>query len=545
MKNTTSWLLAILSGVLMGISWPETGGFTPLVFIGLIPLFFMERMLSESKTAYLKLKIFGGAYVAFLLFNFITTWWIQYASLPGMIMAELFNSLFMAGIFLLFHEARRKLGNRAGYFAFVIFWLAFEWVHYNWELSWVWLTLGNVFASTTKWVQWYEYTGVLGGSFWVLLVNVLLFKWLYRIIKQEEGRFRPALQFIPVLLLILLPILFSLRMFKHYEEEKEPVEIVVVQPNIDPYHEKFYGMSESDQIDLLVKLAEEKTDTNTDFVVFPETAFPMGYWEHELDYIYGVEQLRLLLRRYPQLRIVTGLSSMRLYAPGEVRSLTARTFKNDSSGNAYDYYNTAMQLDRGPDIQLYHKSKLVLGVEKMPFGTLLKPLEGLAINLGGASGSLGYETEPFNFTSTGPGTDPREVAPVICYESVYGEYVGEYVQKGAGLIFIITNDGWWEDTPGYRQHLAYAKLRAIETRRSIARSANTGISAFINQRGEILQPTGWWERLSIKGTINASDKLTFYVQYGDYLGRVAAFFAILLLVWILVRRLNKKNELVL
>jgi apolipoprotein N-acyltransferase len=178
------------------------------------------------------------------------------------------------------------------------------------------------------------------------------------------------------------------------------------------------------------------------------------------------------------------------------------------------------------EIKIYHKSKLVLGVEKLPFASILAPFEKYAINLGGTMGSLGIEKEAKIFDN-----EKTKVAPVICYESIYGEYVTDYVKKGANVIFIITNDGWWEDTPGYKQHLAYGRLRAIETRRSIARSANTGISCFINQRGDILQATNWWEQGVISGKINLNEKVTFYTKHGDYIGRVAAFIGTLMLLW--------------
>lgn len=535
------WFLPVLSGLMLGTGWPETGSMTPLVFVGLVPLLFAEHLWTLRQADKLKLKVFAAAYISFFLFNTITTWWIYYASPPGMVMAEVLNSFFMALIFLLFHLTKIKVGEKPAYLALVIFWLAFEWVHYNWELSWVWLTFGNVFANDTTWIQWYEYTGVLGGSLWILAVNLMVFMLVRRSAERAFTTRRIVLQVLLIAMTLIIPILVSVNMYQNYREEHRPVEIVIVQPNIDPYKEKFSGMAESVQIDLLASLGEAKTDAGTDFLVCPETAFPMGYWEHELEYTYGLERMRELLEKYPNLRIVTGLSTMRMYAPGEVYSSTARTFR-DGTGNHYDYYNTAMQLDSGRQIQLYHKSKLVLGVEKMPFGSLLKPLEELSIKLGGASGSLGYEKEAINFIPTSPGTAQEVLAPVICYESVYGEYITDYVQKGAEMIFIITNDGWWEDTPGYRQHLAYGRLRAIETRRSIARSANTGISAFIDQRGDVFQATEWWTRVAIKGTINASDKLTFYSKNGDYIGRVAAFFSLLLIVLIIVNSLNKKNR---
>jgi apolipoprotein N-acyltransferase len=125
---------------------------------------------------------------------------------------------------------------------------------------------------------------------------------------------------------------------------------------------------------------------------------------------------------------------------------------------------------------------------------------------------------------------------VICYESIYGDFVREYILNGADLIFIITNDGWWDDTPGYRQHLLYGRLRAIEMRRSIARSANTGISCFINQRGDILQKTGWWNKTAIKGTLNKNEEITFYARTGDTIGRVFSFLAVFLF---LIARVKK------
>ena len=176
----------------------------------------------------------------------------------------------------------------------------------------------------------------------------------------------------------------------------------------------------------------------------------------------------------------------------------------------------------------------------MPYHAVFGFLDKFAIDLGGMSGSLGKQDERSVFTSPltplqrERGTRQLAVAPVICYESIYGEFLSGYIKNGAQLIFIMTNDGWWGDTPGYRQHLSYASLAAIETRRSIARSANTGISCFINQRGDISQQTNWWTPCAIKGTINSNSEMTFYVKHGDYIGRIAAYVAAFLLFCIFV-----------
>ena len=128
----------------------------------------------------------------------------------------------------------------------------------------------------------------------------------------------------------------------------------------------------------------------------------------------------------------------------------------------------------------------------------------------------------------------------ICYESVYGDYYRDYVLKGAHAMTINTNDGWWSNTPGYMQHLRYASLRAIETRRSIARSANTGISAFINQKGERVAELEWWQENCMSGTLNLNDELTFFVKHGDYIGRLATFMFTLLALMYFTLFVTKK-----
>jgi len=174
----------------------------------------------------------------------------------------------------------------------------------------------------------------------------------------------------------------------------------------------------------------------------------------------------------------------------------------------------------------------------MPFSRYLGFLEKFIINLGGTTGSLGIQDEPENFKA--PNGDL--IAPIICYESVFGGYLSKFVQQGAGFITVITNDGWWKNTPGYRQHFAFSRFRAIETRRYVARAANTGISGVIGQRGEIVASTPWWTEAVEKVQLKLNDKLTFYVKYGDFLGRISMFMAGLLVFYLISGTLRKGKK---
>jgi apolipoprotein N-acyltransferase len=247
--------------------------------------------------------------------------------------------------------------------------------------------------------------------------------------------------------------------------------------------------------------------------------------------------LKDVVKKYPNLNLLVGGSTRHEFGPGEEVSNTARKYSD--ADIYYDEYNTAMLLNSRDSIQLYHKSKLTPGVEILPTYKHFKLLEKLAINLGGTVGSLGTDKIRRVFTTV----KTARISPTICYESIFGEFFSEFVRNGAEIMMIITNDGWWGNTAGHRQHYSFASLRSIETRRSIARSANTGISAFIDQRGDPHQATKYWEPAAIKGVLNANDQLTFYVRHGDYLARIATTCGgILFLLSLVMHFISRKRK---
>ncbi|MBL4657302.1 MAG: apolipoprotein N-acyltransferase, partial [Flavobacteriales bacterium] len=519
--------LSILTGLLLALGWPAIGDFSPLLFLAFIPLLFVEHNVSLSSSSFRWYPL-----LTFITFNVLTTYFVYCVSedfatkLFVVLAAVAVNSLVMTLVFTLFRYTKRHLGDRRGYIALVVYWMAFEYFHLNWELTWPWLSLGNGFANQVTWIQWYEYTGVFGGTLWILVVNVLIFKILKRSVFDGVtfSQNRPAL--IGVACLLIAPIVISKIMYSTYDEIQKPVKVVILQPNVDPYNEK-YESSGTVQLNKMLKLLDNMSD-DVDYIVAPETALSGDIQENILDETPVVVLIREFLLRYPTTEFVSGMSSWRLLENDNLTS-TARKFQNHDA--YYDSYNAAIQVNLKEASQVYHKSKLVQGVEKMPFASLLKPLEQFALDMGGTTGTLGSQDEASVFTSK---IKDLKIAPVICYESIYGEYVASYVLKGASLIFIMTNDGWWEDTPGYKQHLAYARIRAIENRRSIARSANTGVSCFINQRGDVSKETEWWKEDAIEGSLNANDELTFYTKMGNYLARISSFVAVALLIFAFV-----------
>ncbi len=520
-------LLSALSGLLLTPAWYEWGNGL-LLLVALIPLLFVEDYLDEHKNEYGSGTFFRYAALAFFIWNTATTWWIVNASFIGVILAISINTFMLSLVMWLFHLVKRKMGPQIGYFSLILFWITWEYFYFNTEISWPWLTLGNGFAYNIRLIQWYEYTGVLGGSLWVLMINILLFN-LIKGYMADMARRRLIAQTAVLAALILGPVAISLVRFYTYTEIPHPKNVVVIQPNIDPY-EKFVSIPSLDQTRVQLDEAARLADSTVDYFISPETSINNDIWLNKIEEVPDIIMIRQFLKSYPRAAYVPGIQCYKAYFPGEKATDNARDLPG--TGMKYEAFNAVIQIDSTHNVPVYFKSKLVVGVETMPYAKYLKFLEKLTLKLGGTFRGWGTQDYRGVFFSA---ADSTGVSPIICYESVYGEFVTGYVRNGANLLFVVTNDGWWGNTPGYHQHNSYSSLRAIETRRSIARSANTGISSLINQRGEVIQSLGWWKRGALKGTINANDKLTYYVRNGDYIGRAAAFFSLLIVLLFLVR----------
>ncbi len=535
MKKYHLLLLSLLAGLIMTLSWPARG-FPFLALIGWVPFFFIDDHIRKHRQKFRRLAIFWYLLPGFLIWNALTTYWLYNSTPAGSFMAIGINTLLMSTVFTFAHVAARKLYSRyQGYLLLMMLWISFEYVHLYWDISWPWLNLGNVFSSAPWAVQWYEYTGVFGGTVYVLLSNILVFLALK--IYLETGRLVRPVVINLILLLVLNTALLSASAitYHNYEDHGTPQEVVLVQPNLDPYSEQ-YEIEPREVIYRILDLANQKITDSTKIIAAPESSIQEAIWEERLQYSPSLNILKSYVNN-KSAGFIIGASTFSRITDTIDLPLSARFH---SAGFYYHAHNTAFFIDASPRNQIYHKSKLVAGVEQMPFKRFLEflPVENLAIDLGGTIGTLGKSPERTVFYSA---DSTIKAAPVICYESVYGEFVGDYVLNGANSIFIITNDGWWGHTAGHRQHNTFASLRAIETRKSIARSANTGITAFFNQRGDILQPTAYWEKDVIRGEIMANEKITFYTRHGDYIARISVFGAILLLLIALVMAIVRRK----
>ena len=539
-ENILLWGLVLLFAAMMSVPFliPHTG---LLALFGLVPLLCMERIADLSG----KKRIWIYHYSAFVIWNAITTFWVCNATVGGGIFAVLANSLQMSLVFGLFRLSKKKFTGSLPYIFLAVAWIAWERFYFDAEISWPWLVLGNSFARTTWAIQWYEITGALGGSLWIWACNLGIFGLLVSISDGSIfywNRKAKAAALTGIVLLFAGPLAASGIIGKDYKDSMESPDqlpVVIVQPNIDPYN-KFQAMTQDQQNALLESqivsaLKDRKADSITSplLVVAPET-FTSDIVCGDYPRSRTWRRFTSLLQEYPGVNMLFGASSYDYLYQEERPSYTARNLRD---GLWVESHNSALMIDGTSRTDIFHKSKLVVAVEHTPYPRIFCPIDDL---LGGVMGRCVGQEEINLLNVKGVDGQTIPVGCAVCYESVYGEYYTDYVRKGARAMTIITNDAWWGDTPGYRQHLSYASLRAIETRRAIARCANTGISAIIAPSGEILQPTPWWEPAVIESSIPLRDDITFYVSHGDITGRVCTFIFILLLLALCVRFVTKK-----
>jgi apolipoprotein N-acyltransferase len=537
-------LLSIFSGLMLWIAWPPTSYTTFLLFVGFVPMLIAMENIIQSHVAKKGKKLFAVTFLGFFVWNVLCIYWVYNSlkmigpitAIPISLIPYSLGPLLMSAACWLYYRLRLITNRGLSLVGLVCFWIGYEYLHQTWDLNFPWMTLGNGFAVSHQWIQWYEYTGVYGGTLWIWIINILLFL-IYTGLREGKSKTLRLRLIIAFVLILILPLSYSLYRYNSYQEQPNPSNIVLAQPNIDPYA-KESDIPTTEQLAILTHVSDSIGQPNTEFFIWPETAIADPINEDKIRSNNYFLQVQHFLNKYKNGNVITGAETFKFY---DTRA-TKTASPTDQPNQYVDSFNTALNIENSAEVQFYHKSKLVPGAESMPFGDALSFMKPVFDHLGGATGSYGSQPEAGVFYSqSGIGVDP-----VICYESIYGEYVAQSVHKGAQFIAIITNDGWWENTSGKDQHLDYAKLRAIETRRWVCRSANTGISAFINQRGDIVQHTKWWVKTAIKQDINLNSELTFYVLYGDYIPKAGCILAVIGVIFILVhtgrRRIRKKKN---
>lgn len=547
-NRSRALLWSTTTGLLLGFGFPGFFPFPFLLLFAFVPLLALQRELRLSGAS--DWTTFVHGLNAFVLYNALATFWVTNTAFGPGLFAIVANSLLMSIPWMLFHWTSRLMPKLA-YLALPAYWISFEWGHYHWDLNWPWLTLGNGFAEFPSLIQWYEYTGALGGGLWIWISNLICLKlaaghWADGLWASRDGSpYQPMGWRLPKqkywgLLWIIGPLLFSLYQFhlggltNEVAKPKQFVSVIAVQPNFEPHFEKFTVRRRARMDTFLqISLGALAAHSEVDYLVFPETSFDFV----NEDAVMSNRDLRRLANELSQTDLkylVTGFDGYHIFGPGEPRTPAVRDVTISGRPAQLEALNAAVQVDVGSRaVQTYRKGVFVPGAESFPFRDVLWFAKPMVDVLGGSVAGRGTQLERTPFVG-----ERAKIAPVICYESVFGDYFTDYVKAGAQAAFVMTNDGWWDNTAGHKQHLYFSSLRAIETRRPIVRSANVGACAFINAKGIIEQSTEYDQAGYLYGKVELGSEMTFYVRYGDWIPLILAICSIFFLLLTLVFRLR-------
>ncbi len=509
-------LLAIASGVALGAAYPPLP-FYLFAFVAFIPYFFAlknrDTLASVNRLTY----VFAFA------FNLITLYWVgswtkeadPFLMLSGAVLL-FFNPLLFLIPSSLFYVAKKTYGENFAFFSLPFFWIFYEYIYGITEFRFPWLTLGNSQAYFTPFIQIADTIGVFGISLLILYVNIFLFFGL-----KEKFTTRNAsinYKYIGVaVLLFISPLFYGVLKYGEKLNGKE-ITVGIIQPNLNPW-KKWDAGSLDEQIDLYFALSRRALDEGAEILVFPETALPV--------YLTAPSNRKALqrIRQFvdsANVPLLTGMPDFNVFPPSKAPP-HAKSFSN--SERKYTTYNAAyLFVPHEREIQEYHKTLLVPFGEKVPYveyvpfiGDLLKWEVGIS------SWNVGEGAKVLSFVYDG---DSVKIGAAICIESIYPEYISQFVELGAQALFVVTNDSWYGKSSGPYQHEAIAILRAVENNRYVVRAANGGVSCVINPHGKIEAETKLFTRTVLTKKITLLREKTFYTSHPKPIPIFATIFSL-------------------
>ena len=482
-------LFVFASIVLFVLGFPPYS-FLPFMLMAWVPLLWLWK---EKKSVLWPILAFVG-------WNFGSIGWlleVQVNQLMAFLPALIVNTSLFTLAWFLVRRTWTRLPSGWSWLALPLGWIPVEWIHFYWDLDFPWLTVGNALAEWPFLAQGYEIFGTALGSFWILGMNGILFS-----ILSKEIQWNRKTQGMAIVALIF-PIFFLPLGWMEHGEGK--VTVTVVQPNIETYQEKYDWGKYAEQFHSMALLSEKPE--SGEWIIWPETAvpgtfpvrFPAGFNRKSIS-IWQLDSLENLSLRLKNKNLLVGASCYGVFHD----SLSP-------NANQVETYNAFLWFRNGTLKGIYQKSKMVAGVEKIPFIDVFPGLKSLALDFGGTTESLrGQDTLSIFFDGT------SSVCPLICFEQDFGRHASK--GNSGNFLAIGTNDGWWNNSNGHRQHFEFARLRAIENRKWVARAANTGISGFIDPEGNVIgNLLNWDEKGAITQEISLQKTSTFYAQWGDVL----------------------------
>ncbi len=497
-------LFSILSGILLILCFPNVD-LEFLAWFAFVPLLYAV----EGKGLWSSFKY--GFLTGFISFLGILYWIVvavhTYGNVPLilsvliLLLLVAYLSLFIGAFTFLYRFIQIRLEFQTVLLA-PFLWVSLEYLRSFFLTGFPWASLAYSQYINLPFIQMAEITGIYGPSFVILMVNATL----YTILQRWPLKTFP-LREVMISVFLLLGFLaygyFRMGSVDRQSLQAPSLKIGLVQGNIDQsikWNESF----QKETMKIYERLSLKVADKQPDLIIWPETATPFFFQDAK-----EFQPMVLDIPKKTNAYLLFGTPSYKIER-GKIH-----------------HFNSALMVSPSGEVKgKYDKIHLVPYGEYVPLGEYLS-----LGSLGEGIGDFKPGKEVFNFS-----LPQGKFGVVICFEIIFPELCRKFVKEGAHFLVTITNDAWFGKTSAPYQHLTIAVFRAIENRVFIARSANTGISGFIDPVGRIFKQGRLFTEEAINGTIGLSNEKTFYTLYGDVFVWICSAFSICLLGYALLQR---------
>jgi apolipoprotein N-acyltransferase len=531
--------LLVLSGIFLGISFPPFPfPFTILMLVGLIPYFIVIEKRKKL------IEINSATYLMAFVFGLITIYWVgswqkeadPFLMISGALLLFVNPVFFLIPSTLLYYS-RKIFPSSATLFLFPLFWVTYEYVYMLTDLSFPWLTLGNGLPHFTAFIQAADIVGTMGLSLIVVFINILFYKGISYYPSKKKRSYVHLL--IGIFIIIVLLVYGAVRL-NTFKISDKTIRVGLIQPNLDPW-EKWSGSSVDDLTHTYLDMSRQAVNKGAKLIVWPETALPVFLlneaYRDPLDSIYSfIEKNKIYL--------LTGMPDIRYDEKGPKLPSDSKYSKE---GNFYYRTYNAIYLfsPYSGETQRYGKMKLVPFGERVPFVDTF-PFLGDLIKWGvGITGwNVGKDTLVFQLpVNKTLEKDTLKLNGLVCYESIYPDFVAGFIHKGAQLIIVVTNDSWYGNSSGPYQHKEMSVLRAVENRRTVLRAANGGISCIIDPLGRTVIQSNMFTKDVIVKDVPIETGETIYTKTHAVIPILSSVFSIWVIGIFILKKLKEKFNL--
>ncbi len=502
--------VALISAGLLWLGFPGGGEVWPLLFIGLVPLLLLTPLGSAKKRFFYGLVVglchflFQLYWIVFVLGRYGGLAW--YFTYPATVLLSLYMALYFGCFLVLAGGVLQRWGAMAFFWLAPCLWVGLDWLRGVLFSGFPWMDLGYGLWQVPYLLQTADLFGHHFLTFVIVLTNVTLFLLIY---KSEK---RVALMTLTSTLLVFLASII----YSHYRAlqledvlaKSESMTFGIVQGNIDQSR-KWEPAEQQRTVQTYVhqtrKLFEKSNSPQ--LVVWPETALPF----------------------YPSRNPLFG-SLPPLTREGNIALLTGSPWFEieDGEQRIVNFYNGALLLTPGgTNMEMYFKSHLVPFGEYVPLRKLLFFLAPLVEAVGDFT--PGKVEEPLSY-------DKAHCGVLICFESIFPDITRKWIHAGANVLVNLTNDAWYGRSSAPAHSMAMSVLRAVESRRSLVRAANTGISAFVDPLGRVEESSQIFVKWEKGKKVWLLEGISFHSRLGYLFGPCCSALSVIAAALLILRR---------